>query len=115
MKKIYTIIITLLASATLYGQSAEENHLWAPDSSWCAFNQGGDLYLRNKAGEVRRLTADGSETTLNGYSSWVYFEEIFGRPPHHRSFWWSPDSKILAFYRYDDSVVPMFPIYSPFG
>ena len=115
MKKLFALITALLAAATLHAQSAEENHLWAPDSSWCAYNHGGDLYIRSKAGEVRRLTADGSETTLNGYSSWVYFEEIFGRPKHHRSFWWSPDSRILAFYRYDDSVVPMFPIYSPFG
>ena len=115
MKRIFALIIALLAAAALHAQTAEENHLWAPDSTWCAYNLGGDLYLKNKAGEVRRLTTDGSETMLNGYSSWVYFEEIFGRPKHHRSFWWSPDSKILAFYRYDDSVVPMFPIYSPFG
>ena len=100
---------------TLAAQPSEENHLWAPDSSYCAYNLGGDLYLRSRAGEVLRLTSDGSETTLNGYSSWVYFEEIFGRPKHHRSFWWSPDSKKLAFYSYDDSVVPMFPIYSPAG
>jgi len=115
MKRIFALIIALLAAAALHAQTVEENHLWAPDSTWCAYNLGGDLYLKNEAGEVRRLTTDGSETMLNGYSSWVYFEEIFGRPKHHRSFWWSPDSKILAFYRYDDSVVPMFPIYSPFG
>lgn len=115
MKRIIAIAVAFLAAAALHAQTAEENHLWAPDSTWCAYNLGGDIYLKNKAGDVRRLTTDGSETTLNGYSSWVYFEEIFGRPKHHRSFWWSPDSKILAFYRYDDSVVPMFPIYSPFG
>ncbi len=115
MKRIIAIAVAFLAAAALHAQSSEENHIWAPDSSWCAYNHGGDLYIRSKAGEVRRLTTDGSETTLNGYSSWVYFEEIFGRPRHHRSFWWSPDSQILAFYRYDDSVVPMFPIYSPFG
>ena len=56
MKKIFSVIISLLAAATLHAQSAEENHLWAPDSSWCAYNQGGDLYLRSKGGEVRRLT-----------------------------------------------------------
>ena len=115
MKRIFVIVIAVLAAAVAHAQTAEENHLWAPDSTWCAYNLGGDLYLKNKAGDVRRLTTNGSETMLNGYSSWVYFEEIFGRPKHHRSFWWSPDSKILAFYRYDDSVVPMFPIYSPFG
>lgn len=115
MKRIIPILLCLIAGPLLFAQTEEENHLWAPDSSYCAYNLGGDLYLRNASGEVLRLTSDGSETTLNGYSSWVYFEEIFGRPKHHRSFWWSPDSRKLAFYRYDDSKVPMFPIYSPFG
>ena len=115
MKRIFAILFSLAAALPLFSQAAEENHLWAPDSSYCAYNLGGDLYLRDAAGRVLRLTTDGSETTLNGYSSWVYYEEIFGRPPHHRSFWWSPDSRRIAFYRYDDSLVPMFPIYSPFG
>ena len=82
MKRIFALIIALLAAAALHAQTAEENHLWAPDSTWCAYNLGGDLYLKNKAGDVRRLTTNGSETMLNGYSSWVYFEEIFGRPQH---------------------------------
>ena len=52
---------------------------------------------------------------MNGYASWVYYEEIFGRPSRYRAFWWAPDSKTIAFYRFDDTEVPMFPIYSPFG
>ena len=66
-------------------------------------------------GKETRLTFDGSETVMNGYASWVYYEEIFGRPSRYRAFWWSPDSQTLAFYRFDDTQVPMFPIYSPFG
>ena len=62
-----------------------------------------------------RLTHDGSDVILNGYASWVYYEEIFGRPSKYRAFWWSPDSKRLAFYRFDNSQVPMFPIYSAFS
>ena len=114
MKNLF-LFICLLAGASLNAQEKEENHLWAPDSSWCAYNYGGDLYLKDTSGAVVRLTFDGSDVILNGYASWVYFEEIFGRPSNYRSFWWSPDSKKLAFYRYDDSLVPMFPIYSPFG
>ena len=67
------------------------------------------------SGKESRLTTDGSPVILNGYASWVYYEEIFGRPSRYRAFWWSPDSRTLAFYRFDDSEVPMFPIYSPFG
>lgn len=67
------------------------------------------------SGTETRLTFDGSELVLNGYASWVYYEEIFGRQSKYCAFWWSPDSRKLAFYRFDNSQVPMFPIYSPFG
>ena len=92
------------------------NLTWSPDSSKVAFTRDNDLYYADMALEdVVRLTEDGTDTIMNGYASWVYYEEIFGRPSKYRAFWWSPDSKKLAFYRFDDSAVPMFPIYSPFG
>ena len=81
-----------------------------------AFTRGGNLWVvPADGGEERQLTFDGSKTVYNGYASWVYYEEIFGRPSKYRAFWWSPDSRTLAFYRFDDTEVPMFPIYSPFG
>jgi len=94
----------------------EENPTFSPDSSLVAFTRGGDLYVApvDGGGEVR-LTSDGSSTVYNGWASWVYYEEIFGRPSKYRAFWWSPDSRKIAFYRFDDTKVPMFPIYSPFG
>ena len=92
------------------------NLTYSPDSTRLAFTRGGDLWVADIAsGQETRLTSDGSETILNGYASWVYYEEIFGRPSRYRAFWWSPDSQTLAFYRFDDTQVPMFPIYSPFG
>ena len=91
------------------------NLTWAPDSSRCAYTRDNDLYVRTKAGEETRLTFDGSETILNGYASWVYYEEIFGRPSKYRAFWWSPDSRRLAFFRFDNSNVPVFPIYCADG
>ncbi len=114
MKRLISLVIVLSAAASAYAQE-EVNHHWAPDSSYCAYNAGGDLYVRDRDGKVTRITTDGSDVILNGTASWVYFEEIFGRPRDYRSFWWSPDSRKIAFYRYDDSQVPMFPIYSPFG
>ena len=92
------------------------NLTYSPDSSMLAFTREGDLFVHEiSSGKEVRLTFDGSSTIYNGYASWVYYEEIFGRPSHYRAFWWSPDSGKLAFYRFDDSSVPMFPIYSPFG
>ena len=81
-----------------------------------AFTRDNDLWIRSLADSTEtRLTFDGSELILNGYASWLYYEEIFGRPSQFRAFWWSPDSRRLGFYRFDNSTVPMFPIYSPFG
>ena len=92
------------------------NLTYSPDSTMLAFTRDNDLWVVDIASaEEKRLTWDGTETVMNGYASWVYYEEIFGRPSKYRAFWWSPDSKTLAFYRFDDTLVPMFPIYSPFG
>lgn len=92
------------------------NLTYSPDSTMLAFTRDNDLYVVNIADSVEtRLTFDGSDVILNGYASWVYYEEIFGRPSKYRAFWWSPDSRKLAFYRFDNSNVPMFPIYSAFA
>lgn len=92
------------------------NLTYSPDSTKLAFTRDNDLYVVNIADSVEtRLTFDGSDVILNGYASWVYYEEIFGRPSRYRAFWWSPDSRKLAFYRFDNSRVPMFPIYSAFA
>ena len=87
------------------------NLTYSPDSTMLAFTRDNDLYVVNISdGKETRLTYDGSDVILNGYASWVYYEEIFGRPTRYRAFWWSPDSKKLAFYRFDNGNVPMFPI-----
>ena len=92
------------------------NLTYSPDSTKLAFTRANDLWVVDIATQKEtRLTTDGTETIMNGYASWVYYEEIFGRPSKYRAFWWSPDSQTLAFYRFDDTEVPMFPIYSPFG
>ena len=92
------------------------NLTYSPDSTKLAFTRNNDLYVVDLATkEETRLTYDGSDVILNGYASWVYYEEIFGRASRYRAFWWSPDSKKIGFYRFDNSQVPMFPIYSAFA
>ena len=92
------------------------NLTYSPDSTKLAFTRDNDLYVLDIAsGKETRLTSDGSDVILNGYASWVYYEEIFGRPSRYRAFWWSPDSRKIGFYRFDNSQVPMFPIYSAFA
>ena len=92
------------------------NLTYSPDSTKLAFTRDNDLYVMDiDGGEETRLTFDGSDVILNGYASWVYYEEIFGRSSRYKAFWWSPDSKKIGFYRFDNSQVPMFPIYSAFA
>lgn len=93
-------------------KAEKKNPTFSPDSSYIGYTKNNDLYTYHFAtSKETRLTNDGSSTTLNGYASWVYFEEIFGRPTRYRAFWWSPDSKQLAYMHFDESMVPMFPIY----
>jgi dipeptidyl-peptidase-4 len=92
------------------------NMTYSPDSTKLAYTKNNDIYVTDLAsGKETRLTTDGTDLILNGYASWVYYEEIFGRPSMYRAFWWSPDSKKIAYYRFDNTQVPFFPIYSPFG
>ena len=89
------------------------NLTYSPDQTKLAFTRDNDLYVVDIETEVEtRLTFDGSDVILNGYASWVYYEEILGRPSRYKAFWWSPDSRKIGFYRFDNSQVPMFPIYS---
>ena len=92
------------------------NMTYSPDSTKIAFTRDNDLYYVDIAsGKETRLTFDGSDVILNGYASWVYYEEIFGRASRYKAFWWSPDSRKIGFYRFDNTLVPMFPIYSAFA
>ncbi|MCT1526852.1 S9 family peptidase [Sphingobacterium hotanense] len=90
----------------------EQNPTLSPDGKYVAFTRKSDLYsLDINTGKEIRYTTDGTDVIYNGWSSWVYYEEILGRPTNYKAFWWSPDSKQLAFMRFDDTNVPMFPIY----
>ena len=91
------------------------NLTFSPDSTKMAFTRDNDLWVVDVATRKEtRLTSDGSAVILNGYASWVYYEEIYGRASRYRAFWWSPDSRKIGFCRFDNTEVPVFPIYSPF-
>ncbi|WEK37337.1 MAG: DPP IV N-terminal domain-containing protein [Candidatus Pseudobacter hemicellulosilyticus] len=85
----------------------------SPDGKLLAYTKAdNNLYVREiMSGKEKQLTADGSITILNGYASWVYYEEILGRFSDYKAFWWSPNSKQLVYFRSDESAVPVFPIY----
>ncbi len=92
----------------------EEHARLSPDGARLAYVRDNNLFAYDFAtGLERQLTADGSETILNGTPSWIYLEEILGRGSN--AFWWSPDGTRLAFMRFDDAPVPVFSIYHADG
>ncbi len=93
-----------------------QNPTLSPDGNKVAFTSRGNLFLLDLAAEkISALTADGSDVVLNGYASWVYYEEILGRAGRYRAFWWSPDSRRIVFMRFDQQEVPLFSIYDSKG
>ena len=70
------------------------NVRFSPDGLKIAYTKNKDLYVFDIPGKKEtRLTTDASDRIYNGYSSWVYMEEILGRASRYAAFWWSPDSK----------------------
>ncbi len=96
--------------------ASERNPRFSPDRRWVAYTRANNLYAYDLDGGVEhQYTTDGSDTILNGYASWVYMEEILGRGTQYAAFWWAPDSSKIAFMRFDDSPVPVFPIFHDSG
>ncbi|HSB10108.1 MAG TPA: DPP IV N-terminal domain-containing protein [Blastocatellia bacterium] len=77
----------------------------SPDKKLKAFYRDRNLWLSDAsgAGEIP-ITTDGNEKarTKYGTGSWVYGEEL----DQTTAMWWSPNSKKIAFYRFDESPVP---------
>lgn len=96
----------------LTNDSAKEvNPTLSPDGNYVAYTKNNNLYTVNiSTKKETALTSDGSDVILNGYASWVYMEEILGRSTAYKAFWWSPDSKTIAYFRSDDTNVPVFTI-----
>jgi len=92
------------------------NHLQSPDGKFYAYTLKNNLFIQEVTTErTTQLSFDGNDSIMNGYASWVYYEEILGRASHYKAFWWSNDSKHIAFMHFDDSNVPAFPIYVSTG
>ncbi len=85
---------------------------FSPDGTKVAYGRANDLWVKDlRTGTETRLTTDGSDDIINGTTDWVYEEELGLRDAYR----WSPDSKRLAFWRFDQSAVPAFPVVDELG
>ncbi|RMI25821.1 MAG: S9 family peptidase [Calditrichaeota bacterium] len=97
-------------------EAVEEEVTIAPGGRRIAFVRENDLYvLELSTGAEKRLTHDGSDTILNGKLDWLYQEELVGRGIF-RGYFWSPKSDRIAYLRFDQSQVPVYPLvdWSPY-
>jgi dipeptidyl-peptidase-4 len=76
---------------------------FSPDCRFVAFVFENNLYLKDIENDREvQITSDGLKNhIINGAPDWVYEEEL----DMSRAFFWSPDSKKIAFYRFDESHV----------
>lgn len=90
--------------------AAEKGAKLSPDATRVAFVRDANLYLFDLAsGREQALTTDGKkDEILNGTTDWLYWEEIWDRTA--TGFWWSPDSRRIAFYRFDERETPTHPL-----
>lgn len=83
----------------------------SPDGRFAGFVRGNNLFVVDVANaREKQLTRDGREgdkAIYNGYLDWIYEEELYGRG-QKRGYWWSPDSRYIAFLRLDEERVPKF-------
>lgn len=73
----------------------------SPDGKWKAFTKDRNMYISLADGsEAKPITTDGNEQSQvkYGIATWVYGEEL----GQNTAMWWSPDSKKVAFYKFDE-------------
>jgi dipeptidyl-peptidase-4 len=103
---IYDINSKNLKSLSANGkQSLAE---FSPDGSKVAFVRENNLFLADLInGEETQLTSYGiAEAIINGTTDWVYEEEF----SFTQAYFWSPNGKYIAFYKFDESRVQEFQI-----
>lgn len=84
---------------------AEFDPKGSPDGKHVAFVREGDVYVRSLAtGTETKLTSGATRKIKNGISEFVAQEEM-GR---HTGYWWSPDSRLIAYLQIDNTNVKEF-------
>jgi dipeptidyl-peptidase-4 len=77
----------------------------SPDERQVAFVRDNNIFVTDlTSGDERQLTSDGAADIINGTTDWVYEEELGLRD----AFRWSPDSKRIAYWRFDQSRIPTY-------
>lgn len=79
----------------------------SPDGQYKAYTKNRNMYISSLDGSNEiAITTDGNEVTQKKYgiATWVYGEEL----GQITAMWWSPDSKKIAFYRFEEKDADMY-------
>ncbi len=103
----YTYDIVAKKTQLLYKTDVPQTlATFSPDGKKVGFVAANNLFFKNlTTNGITQLTQDGKlNSIINGTTDWVYEEEF----AITQGFQWSPDSKYLAFMRFDESQVKEF-------
>jgi dipeptidyl-peptidase-4 len=106
LKDYYVADLTAKTLTKLYEGAKQRDAAFSPDGEMVAFVAINDLFIKDlKTGITYRVSADGApNAAINGAPDWLYEEEFDLR----RAFEWSPDSRKLAYLRFDETEVPEY-------
>jgi len=78
----------------------------SPDGKKVAFVRENNIFIKDLATATEeQITHDGKNNSIiNGGTDWVYEEEF----AFAKAFFWSPDSKTIAYYKFDETEVPVY-------
>lgn len=90
----------------LSSKGSQQVATFSPDGERVAFVRDNNIFIKSlKFGTESQVTYDGKRNEIiNGIPDWVYEEEF----SYNKAFAWSPDSKFLAFTRFDETAVKEF-------
>ncbi len=91
------------------GEASGDDPKFSPNGEAISFVRNHGLavvHLKDPGTPTMNVAPAPNETTLNGEVDWVYEEELDVRS----NYFWSPDSKNLAFLQMNEADVPLYPI-----
>ena len=108
LSNYYVLNLKTASIVPLSFNGKQQEATFSPDGKKVAFARNNNLFWVDLSNmKEYQLTTDGKKNSIiNGTTDWVYEEEL----EYVRAFFWSPDSKQLAYLKFDESSVPEFTI-----